>query len=68
MQEPVLFVGTIFENVAHGLAGTPLANVSDAEKQTLIEDACKAAFAHDFIMDLPEVRLSLSRPNLGDPL
>lgn len=48
-QEPTLFTGTVFENVAKGLHGD-----FTIEKQTqLIEDACKAADAHNFIMRLP---------------
>ena len=44
-QEPVLFATTIEENIRYGRA-----NVTDDE----IKEAAKNAFAHDFIMELPE--------------
>lgn len=47
--------GTVFQNVVNGLAGTPMADLSDEEKQRLVEDACRAAYAHEFIEKLPEV-------------
>ncbi|RVD83845.1 uncharacterized protein DFL_005619 [Arthrobotrys flagrans] len=53
-QEPVLFNGTIFENIAYGLSGTPEANLADNEKFKLVEEACKAAYAHEFIEKLPK--------------
>ncbi|KAI9654359.1 MAG: hypothetical protein M1821_006675 [Bathelium mastoideum] len=53
-QEPVLFNGTVFDNVSYGLVGTSYVNASKAEKLELVQEACKAAFAHDFISDLPE--------------
>ncbi|KAK6500277.1 hypothetical protein TWF481_010622 [Arthrobotrys musiformis] len=52
-QEPVLFNGTIFENIAYGLSGTSEAKLSDDEKLKLVEEACKAAYAHEFIEKLP---------------
>ncbi len=45
-QEPVLFATTIAENIRYGREGV---------SQDDIEEACKNANAHDFIMDLPEV-------------
>jgi ATP-binding cassette subfamily B (MDR/TAP) protein 1 len=53
-QEPVLFNGTVFENVAYGLVGTEHINTSQVDQMKLVQEACKAAFAHDFISDLPE--------------
>ncbi|KPM43758.1 Leptomycin B resistance protein pmd1 [Neonectria ditissima] len=53
-QEPVLFSGTVFENVAYGLAGTPQAELPDDEKYKLVEEACKAAYAYEFIEKLPK--------------
>lgn len=53
-QEPVLFSGTVFDNVAHGLVGTEHEDASQEKKLQLVEDACKEAFADDFIKDLPE--------------
>jgi ATP-binding cassette, subfamily B (MDR/TAP), member 1 len=52
-QEPVLFRGTIFENVVQGLVGDQI-NLSADEKRALVEEACKSANAHDFISELPE--------------
>lgn len=51
----MLFSGTIFQNVADGLTGTPAADLPDEEKQKLVKEACQAAYAHDFIEDLPNV-------------
>lgn len=44
-QDTVLFTGTIGENIAYGRIGA---------SQEEIEQAAKDAFAHDFIMGLPE--------------
>ncbi|KJZ74288.1 hypothetical protein HIM_06294 [Hirsutella minnesotensis 3608] len=52
-QEPTLFSGTIFQNVVDGLIGTEMADLDDEEMQRLVVEACKAAYAHDFIQDLP---------------
>lgn len=54
-QEPFLFNNTIFENVAFGLIGTKWENESDEVKRQLVEDACREAFAEEFILRLPEV-------------
>ena len=51
-QEPVLFATTIEENIRYGRSDVT---------QTQIEEACKKAFAHDFIMELPDVSLLSSR-------
>ncbi|KAF2839199.1 P-loop containing nucleoside triphosphate hydrolase protein [Patellaria atrata CBS 101060] len=53
-QEPVLFNGTVFENVSYGLMGTPFANTSDQNKLKLVQEACEAAYAHEFIENLPQ--------------
>ncbi|KIX08675.1 uncharacterized protein Z518_03332 [Rhinocladiella mackenziei CBS 650.93] len=53
-QEPVLFSGTIFDNVAFGLVGTQHAEASDEEKLALIQQACKDAYADEFIEALPQ--------------
>ncbi|MBA2542950.1 MAG: ATP-binding cassette domain-containing protein [Deltaproteobacteria bacterium] len=45
-QEPVLFSGTIRDNIAYGSLGTPT--------QTQIEAAAKDSFAHDFISGFPD--------------
>ncbi len=46
-QEPCLFPGTIFENIAAGKDG----GVATDEE---VKEAAKAASAHEFIMELPE--------------
>ncbi|PHH60177.1 hypothetical protein CDD81_2063 [Ophiocordyceps australis] len=53
-QEPTLFSGTIFQNVADGLTGTDGQHASQQETVKMVTDACKAAFAHDFISDLTD--------------
>ncbi|KAK5999117.1 ABC multidrug transporter atrC [Cladobotryum mycophilum] len=52
-QEPTLFSGSIFQNIVDGLTGTDMVNLPDEEKQRLVTEASKAAYAHDFIQDLP---------------
>lgn len=52
-QEPVLFRGSVFRNVANGLEGTPQADLSDEDKMKLVVQACKDAYAHDFVEQLP---------------
>src|SRR6266436_4582673 len=44
MQEPFLFDDTIFNNIAYGHRGA---------KREAVEAAASAAFAHDFIVQLP---------------
>ncbi|KAK4915259.1 hypothetical protein LTR28_013570, partial [Elasticomyces elasticus] len=52
-QEPVLFQGTIFQNVAKGLVGEQQ-NLSEQAQIELVREACVASNAHDFIESLPE--------------
>lgn len=52
-QEPVLFRGTVFENVAKGFVGEQL-TMPSAKQRTLVEEACKQSNAHDFITELPQ--------------
>ncbi|KAM4061102.1 ABC transporter transmembrane domain-containing protein [Hirsutella rhossiliensis] len=52
-QEPTLFSGTIFQNVVDGLTGTDMNGLADEEKARLVTEACKAAYAHEFIEGLP---------------
>ncbi|KAG6036745.1 hypothetical protein E4U41_005495 [Claviceps citrina] len=52
-QEPTLFSGTIYQNVADGLTGTGKEDLSADAKSRLVVAACKAAFAHDFVEELP---------------
>ncbi|KAL4948435.1 P-loop containing nucleoside triphosphate hydrolase protein [Aspergillus filifer] len=53
-QEPVLFNGSVFENIANGLVGTPWESASQEEQMQRVESAAKLAFAHDFIKELPQ--------------
>ncbi|KAJ6442420.1 lipid A export ATP-binding/permease protein msbA [Purpureocillium lavendulum] len=53
-QEPTLFSGTIYQNVVDGLTGTNMVDLPDDEKSRLVREACQAAYAHDFIEDLPK--------------
>lgn len=52
-QEPVLFAGSIFDNIANGLVGTPWQDEPKSERLARVQEAAKIAFAHDFITDLP---------------
>lgn len=52
-QEPFLFNDTIEVNVAHGLIGTEWEHADAAKRFELVKDACKEAFADDFIDKLP---------------
>ncbi len=45
LQQPYLFTGTVFENIAYGRSDTT---------RELVEEASKAVGAHEFIMKLPE--------------
>lgn len=66
----MLFSGTILQNVAYGLSGTPQAELSGDQKYELVEQACKAAYAHEFIEKLPEVKeqpLRLDKTVLLEP-
>ena len=42
-QEPVLFAGTVFDNIANGLVGTQWENDPRAEKMSRVEEAAKIA-------------------------
>ena len=52
-QEPILFQGTIFQNVAKGLVGEQQ-NLSEEAQMKLVQEACMASNAHDFIEKLVE--------------
>lgn len=54
-QEPFLFNDTVINNVANGLIGTEWENESEAKKLELIQEACREAYAHDFVTRLPDV-------------
>ncbi|KAI1499704.1 P-loop containing nucleoside triphosphate hydrolase protein [Biscogniauxia marginata] len=53
-QEPFLFNQTIFENVVNGLIGTEWEDADDRTKRELVEQACKEAYADEFISRLPD--------------
>lgn len=53
-QEPILFAGTVYENVAYGLIGTKYEYAAEPEKRALVEDACRQANAMIFIDTLPK--------------
>ncbi|KAJ4025753.1 hypothetical protein NW752_003229 [Fusarium irregulare] len=53
-QEPVLFNGTIFDNIANGLAGTTLAASPRQDQEEAVRNAAKLAFADEFIQSLPD--------------
>ncbi|KAI9155465.1 ATP-binding cassette multidrug transport protein [Paramyrothecium foliicola] len=53
-QEPVLFNGTVFENICNGLVGTAWEQDSREERLVRVKEAAKTAFAHDFIETLPQ--------------
>jgi ATP-binding cassette subfamily B (MDR/TAP) protein 1 len=52
-QEPFIFNDTIRRNVEYGLIGSPWENEDAETKKTLVEEACKEAFADEFITRLP---------------
>jgi ATP-binding cassette subfamily B (MDR/TAP) protein 1 len=60
-QEPTLFSGTIYQNIVDGLTGTEMAGLPDEEKRRLVTDACKSAYAHDFIEELPNVSVNKAK-------
>ncbi|KAL4807899.1 P-loop containing nucleoside triphosphate hydrolase protein [Aspergillus unguis] len=51
-QEPVLFQGTVFDNIKYGLVGTQWEHASRDEQMEKIQEAAKMAYAHDFICEL----------------
>ncbi|OTB00428.1 hypothetical protein M426DRAFT_324297 [Hypoxylon sp. CI-4A] len=53
-QEPFLFNADIFQNVANGLIGTEWEDADMDKKRELVEQACREAFADEFISRLPE--------------
>ncbi|KAJ4287807.1 hypothetical protein N0V90_012511 [Kalmusia sp. IMI 367209] len=52
-QEPVLFSGTVFENVACGLFGTDKGDLPEEQQRKLVQEACQAAYADEFVEQLP---------------
>ncbi|KAK2926992.1 AAA ATPase domain [Fusarium oxysporum f. sp. vasinfectum] len=57
-QEPFLFNDTIYSNVLNGLIGTKWDNEPEEKKREMVHEACKEAFADEFIEKLPEVPTS----------
>lgn len=53
-KEPVLFNGTVFENICNGLVGTPWEYDTQEEQIVRVKEAAKTAFAHEFIANLPQ--------------
>lgn len=53
-QEPVLFNGTVFENICNGLVGTEWEFEPSHLQLERVKAAARTAFAHDFIEDLPQ--------------
>lgn len=56
-QEPFLFNDTIYNNVINGLVGTKWENEREEKKREMVQEACKEAFADEFIEQLPDVSL-----------
>jgi ABC-type multidrug transport system fused ATPase/permease subunit len=54
-QDVFLFNDTIFKNISYGLVGTTWERESDSVKLEKVKNACKEAFADEFIERLPEV-------------
>ncbi|KAJ5144587.1 multidrug resistance protein 1 2 3 [Penicillium atrosanguineum] len=53
-QEPVLFQGTVFDNIRHGLIGTQWEHAPRNQQMEQIQEAANMAFAHNFIAELPD--------------
>ncbi|KAK4164700.1 ABC transporter [Cladorrhinum sp. PSN259] len=53
-QEPFLFNDTIYQNVAYGLVGSQWEDEPEERKRGLVKEACKEAFADEFIDRLPD--------------
>ena len=54
IKEPILFNGTVYENIRNGLIGTPWEHESPEQQLLRVKNAAKMAFAHDFIETLPQ--------------
>ncbi|KAI9884071.1 MAG: GTPase-activating protein [Watsoniomyces obsoletus] len=53
-QEPTLFGTTVYENIRHGLIGSPHENANPEKQRELVEQAARMANAHDFVTSLPD--------------
>ncbi len=65
-QEPFLFNDTIFRNVAYGLKGTQWEKADIERQRQLVQEACKEAFADDFVSQLEKVGLTIFESALTD--
>ncbi|CAG8952578.1 hypothetical protein HYFRA_00009684 [Hymenoscyphus fraxineus] len=52
-QEPFIFNDTIRKNVEYGLIGSDWEDAAQGVKDRLVEEACKEAFADEYIVKLP---------------
>jgi len=64
-QEPFIFNDTIYKNVEYGLISSQWENESGNTKKILVEQACKEAFADEFITKLPLVNKSSFGPGMN---
>ena len=53
-QEPVLYQGSIRENIAMGLASGEDGSIEDRVSDAQIEEACHQANIYDFVSSLPD--------------
>lgn len=53
-QEPFLFNDTLYNNIVFGLCGTHLHSLPKEEKVKMVEEACREAYAEEFILKLPD--------------
>ena len=60
-QDLFLFDDTVFNNIAFGLIGTEWESASTKVKERLVIQACKEAYAHEFIGLLPKVCASVKQ-------
>ena len=61
IQEPFIFNDTIYNNISYGLIGSDREDFDDDTKKKLVEEACKEAFADEFITQLPLVSFPFRR-------
>ncbi|KNG83522.1 multidrug resistance protein 1, 2, 3 (p glycoprotein 1, 2, 3), partial [Aspergillus nomiae NRRL 13137] len=52
-QEPILYHGTVFDNIKQGLVGTKWENTPREQQMERVQEAATMAFAHEFISELP---------------
>lgn len=53
-QEPFLFNDTLYNNIIFGLCGTKYETLSKEEKMKMVDEACREAYAEEFIAKLPQ--------------